>query len=113
MITLDQTLYAIERIRDLLRSANQIEPNLRHTASNLKDLQSMIEMARKKSREDPKEFEAYVDRVLSPQLDSIVQALEAGTETQLKHLQTASDQLNSLIASLQMVTGGMDDSLFG
>jgi len=113
MITLDQTLYRLERLRDLTRSAAQLEPNLRHALSNLKDLESMLAMAREKSLKDPKEFDRYAGQVLAPQLSNIIQALEAGAETQLEHLEQANEQVSALIASLELVTGGGDDSLLG
>ena len=113
MITLDQTLYRLERIRELTRSAAELEPNLRHAISNLKDLETMLEQARRKSAHDPKEFDRYVEQVLAPQLSTIIQALEAGTGTQLEHLDQANDEVNSLIGGLELVTGGGDDSLLG
>ncbi|MGA9192600.1 MAG: hypothetical protein WBZ24_12770 [Anaerolineales bacterium] len=113
MITLDQTLYRLERLRDLTRSAAQLEPNLRHALSNLKDLESMLAMAREKSLKDPEEFDRYAGQVLAPQLSNIIQALEAGAETQLEHLEQANEQVSALIASLELVTGGGDDSLLG
>jgi hypothetical protein len=113
MITLDQTLYRLERIRELTRSAAELEPNLRHAITNLKDLESMLGMAREKSAQDPKDFERYVDQVLAPQLENIIQALEAGSQAQLKHLQQADEQVNALIAGLELVTGGGDESLLG
>jgi soluble cytochrome b562 len=113
MITLDQTLYRLERIRELTRSAAQLEPNLRHALANLKDLESMLAQARKKSAEDPKEFDRYAGQVLAPQLSSIIQALEAGAETQLEHLEQANEQVNALIGNLELITGGGDDSLLG
>jgi chromosome segregation ATPase len=113
MITLDQTLYRLERLRDLTRSAAQLEPNLRHALSNLKDLESMLAMAREKSLKNPEEFDRYAGQVLAPQLSNIIQALEAGAETQLEHLEQANEQVSALIASLELVTGGGDDSLLG
>ncbi len=113
MITLDQTLYRLERLREMTRSAAQLEPNLRHAISNLQDLESMLDMAREKGARDPKEFDRYVDQVLGPQLSSIIQALQAGSETQLEHLEQANEQVNALIASLELVTGGGDDSYLG
>lgn len=113
MITLDQTLYRLERVRDLTRSAGELEPNLRHAIANLQDLESMLNLARQKSKQDPKEFERYVDQVLAPQLNNIIQALQAGSQTQLEHLDQANEQVNALITSLEVVTGGGDDSLLG
>lgn len=113
MITLDQTLYRLERLRDLTRSAAQLEPNLRHALSNLKDLESMLAMAREKSLKDPEEFDRYAGQVLAPQLSNIIQALEAGAETQLEHLEQANEQVSALIASLELVTGGGDYFLLG
>ncbi len=113
MITLDQTLYSLERVRELMRSASQLEPNLRHTIANLKDLQTMLGLARQKGAKDPKDFEHYVDQVLGPQLATIINALEAGSGAQLEHLHSANEMVNGLIASLELVTRGGGDSLLG
>jgi hypothetical protein len=113
MITLDQTLYSLERVREMMRSASQLEPNLRHTLANLKDLQQMIGLAREKGARDPKEFERYIDQVLGPQLATIINALEAGTEAQIEHLKSANEIVNGLISSLELVTGAGGDSLLG
>jgi multidrug resistance efflux pump len=113
MITLDQTLYRLERLRELTRSAAQLEPKLRHAIANLKDLESMLALAREKSTQDPKEFDRYINQVLSPQLKSIIEALETGSQTQLEHLDQANEQVSALISSIELVTGGGDDSLLG
>jgi hypothetical protein len=111
MITLDQTLYSLERARELMRSAGQLEPNLRHAIANLKDFQKMLDLAREKGSQDPKELERYVAQVLAPQLATIVNALQAGSQTQLEHLQSANEMINGLISSLELVTRGGPDNL--
>ncbi len=106
MITFDQTLYAMERIQDSLRTAKTLEVQIRHAGENLRDFEGMLRYARKRGFNDAGEVLAYIDRVLIPRLEGIVNALEAGTVEPLRHLNMAAEQAERLIGELQAVTGG-------
>lgn len=106
MITFDQTLYTVERIQESLRTAQTLEVQVRHACDNLRDFENMLRYARKRGFSEAGEVLAYIDRVLIPRLEGIVNALEAGTAEPVRHLNLAAEQAERLIGELQAVTGG-------
>ena len=113
MITFDQTLDAVERINDLLKSAEEAEGQVVFTLSDLYDFASMLKFAHRKHFQSVEESLEYVDKVLSPRLNGIISALESGTESHFKRLNVASEHTRRLMLNLQMVTGAGDAGLPG
>ena len=104
MITFDQTLDAVERINDLLKSAEEAEGQVVFTLSNLYDFASMLKFAHRKQFQSAQEALDF-DNVLNPRLSGIISALESGTESHFKRLNVASEHTRRLMLNLQMVTG--------
>ena len=105
VITFDQTLDAVERIFDHLKSAAELENQLEHARANLMDFAKMLEFAHQKDFQSSDEALEYIDKVLIPNLYGIITALESGTDPQLKRLKVATEHTQRLLASLQLVTG--------
>ncbi len=104
MITFDQTLEAVVRIHDLLKSSQKIEVLISSASANLTSFQSMMGYPHEKDFQSVQEVLDYIDEVLMPQLDGIVDALQSGTEEHLKRLVAARDHTERLMVSLEMVT---------
>ncbi len=111
MITFDQTLDAVERIYEQLKSVDQVESQIDHVRANLDDFAVMLEYAHKKEFQTREEALQYIDKVLVPRLQGIITALVSGTEEPLKRLSTATEATKRLMASLELVTGGSGDAL--
>ena len=111
MITFDQTLDAVERIHEQLKSVDQVESQIDHVRANLADFATMLEYAHKKEFQSTEEALQYIDKVLVPRLQGIITALVSGTEEPLKRLSTATEATKRLMASLELVIGGSDDAL--
>jgi hypothetical protein len=111
MITFDQTLDAVERINELLKSAEEAEGQVVFTLSDLYDFASMLKFAHRKQFQNADEALEYIDNVLTPRLNGIINALESGTESHFKRLNVASEHTQRLMLNLQMVTSGGDTGL--
>ena len=111
MITFDQTLDAVERIYDQLKSVSAIQDQLEHGRANLLDFAKMLDYAHKRDFKSAQELLNYIDKVLIPQLHGIITAFESGTEPHLNKLNSASEHTKRLLANLQMVTGSSNDAL--
>ena len=111
MITFDQTLDAVERIYEQLKSVDQVESQIDHVRANLADFAIMLEYAHKREFKSREEALHYIDKVLLPRLQGIITALVSGTEEPLKRLSTATEATKRLLASLELVTGGSGDAL--
>jgi len=111
MITFDQTLDAVERIYEQLKSVDQVESQIDHVRANLADFAIMLEYAHKKEFQSTEEALQYIDKVLAPSLQGIITALVSGTEEPLKRLSTATEATKRLLGNLELVTGGSGDGL--
>ena len=111
MITFDQTLDAVERIYEQLKSVDRVESQIDHVRANLADFAIMLEYAHKKEFKSTEEALQYIDIVLLPRLQGIITALVSGTEEPLKRLSTATEATKRLLANLELVTGGAGDGL--
>jgi hypothetical protein len=111
MITFDQTLDAVDRIYEHLKSVEQVGNQIDHVRANLNDFALMLEYAHKKEFKSTEEALQYIDKVLLPRLQGIITALVSGTEEPLKRLGTATEHTKRLLASLELVTGGASDAL--
>lgn len=111
MITFDQTLDAVERIHDHLKSVAAIQSQLEHGRENLQGFAKMLDYAHQREFKSTQELLTYIDKVLVPQLQGIITAFESGTEPHLNKLQAASEHTKRLLANLQLVTGSSTDGL--
>ena len=111
MITFDQTLDAVERINEHLKSVDEVDSQIDHVRANLADFAIMLEYAHKKEFKSTEEALRYIDKVLLPRLQGIITALESGTQEPLKRLSAATEHAKRLVASLELVTGGSGNTL--
>lgn len=109
MITFDQTLESVQRIFEHLKSVQEVDNQLDAVRGSLEDFAEMLAYAHQRDFASAEEALNYIDKVLAPQLQGIMTALESGTEDHLKRLATASDVSRRLVASLELVTGAADD----
>ncbi len=105
MITFDQTLDAVERIYDQLKSVAELENQIEHARANMMDFATMLEYAHQRDFQTSEEALGYIDKVLLPRLHGIITALESGTDSQIKRLKVATEHTQRLLANLQLVTG--------
>lgn len=110
MITFDQTLDSVERIYEHLKSVAEIESLIGHLGENLDDFSEMLEFAHQREFESPEEALKYIDTVLLPRLQGIIDALESGTKDPLRRLTAATEHTQRLLASLELVTGESADT---
>jgi hypothetical protein len=106
MISFPETLSAVERLSDLLKSATDLELAVKDTYVAMDSYISMCEFSHTKQFKDAKSVISYIDNVLIPQLLGIRDSLEAGTEEHLKRLKVAGDQAERLMLRLQMLVNG-------
>jgi hypothetical protein len=106
MITFPETLDALERISENMRSVSEVETAIGDTVDNLNEYITLLEFSHEKDFKDPQEALDYIDHVLIPQLRTIIAALQAGHEEPSKRLRLASEQTNRLVMSLRMVVDG-------
>ena len=111
MITFDQTLDAVERIHDHLKSVAVLQKQLEHGRANLQGFAKMLDYAHERKFKTTDELLTYVDKVLIPQLQGIITAFESGSEPHLKKLHDAAEHTKRLLANLQLVTGSSSDGL--
>ena len=109
MITFDQTLDAVERIYEHLRSAAEMDDLIEHMQDNLTTFSDMLQYAHQRDFDSAQDALKYMDTVLLPQLQGIIDALESGTEEPLRRLNAATDAAQRLVASLELVTGESAD----
>lgn len=109
MITFDQTLDAVERIYEHLKSASKMGNLIDHTRDNLTAFADMLEYAHQREFESTEDALKYIDTVLLPQLQGIISALETGTEEPVRRLNAASDAAQRLVTNLELVTGEAAD----
>jgi hypothetical protein len=113
MISFQETVDAIERLADLLKSAEEAEAAVQHALANLADFRSMLEYSHAKGFKDPGEALEYVDNVLIPQLNNILEALESGTTPHFQKLEMATAHAKRLAVRLQMLTDGSGPGFLG
>lgn len=109
MITFDQTLESVQRIFEHLKSVEEVDNQLESVRGSLEDFAEMLAYAHQREFADVGEALAYIDKVLLPQLNGIMTALDSGTQDPLKRLSAASDLSRRLVANLELVTGASGD----
>ncbi len=109
MITFDQTLDSVERILEQLKSVAELENMIDHVKENLDDFSDMLEYAHQREFQTTDEALEYIDNILGPRLQGIIDALESGTAGPMRQLTTATEHTQRLLANLELVTGDSAD----
>ena len=110
MITFDQTLDSVERILEHLKSVAELEGMIEHAKDNLDDFSDMLEYAHKRDFKSTDEALEYIDKILLPRLQGIIDALESGTTDPMRRLTAATEHTQRLVANLELVTDESADN---
>jgi hypothetical protein len=110
MITFDQTLDSVERILEHLKSVAELDSMIEHVKDNLDDFSDMLEYAHKREFKSTDEALEYIDKILLPRLQGIIDALRSGTTDPMRRLTAASEHTQRLLANLELVTGESADN---
>lgn len=110
MITFDQTLDSVERILEQLKSVAELDSMINHVKENLDDFSDMLEYAHQREFANTEEALEYIDKILLPRLQGIIDALESGTADPMRQLTTATEHTQRLFANLELVTGESADN---
>jgi len=111
MITFDQMLDSVERILDHLKSVVELESMIGHAKENLDDFSDMLEYAHQREFKNTEEALAYIDKILLPRLQGIIDALESGTTDPIRRLVAATEHTQRLLTNLELVTGESADDI--
>jgi len=109
MITFDQTLDSVERILEHLKSVGELENMIDHLQDNLNDFSGMLEFAHQREFKSTEEALEYIDKILLPRLQGIIDAQESGTTGPMRRLTAAMEHTQRLLANLELVTGDAAD----
>ncbi len=110
MITFQEMLDTVERVAEQLKAAEEVDSAVRHALENMRGLRSMLQYAHQKDFKTREEALRYIDKVLTPQLNGIIDALDSATAGSISRLHTAEESARRLALRLQiMVTdSGID-----
>ncbi len=111
MITFDQMLDSVERILEHLKSVSELESMIGHAKENLDDFSDMLEYSHQREFKNTEQALEYIDKVLLPRLQGIIDALESGTTDPMRRLTAATEHTQRLLANLELVTGESADNL--
>jgi hypothetical protein len=103
MITFQEMLDTVERVADQLKAAEEVDSAIRHALENMRGLRSMLEYAHQKDFKTRAEALRYIDKVLTPQLNGIIDALHSATGESISRLQTAEESARRLALRLQIM----------
>jgi hypothetical protein len=106
MITFQEMLHTIERVADQLKAVEDVDSAISHALDNLKSLRSMLEYSHQKEFKTREEALGYIDKVLTPQLNGIIDALASGTEGSVPKLKAAHENASRLALRLQVMIDG-------
>lgn len=106
MITFPETLDALERLAENLRSIEDLEAVLHDADDDLAGFLSLMEYAHKKDFASAEEALDYIDNVLVPQFRGLRDALRTGRQEPIRRLKLANDQAERLVVRLRMVVNG-------
>ena len=111
MLTFPETLDALERVRDQLKSVSELEAAVEAVAEDLAEYVTLLRYSHDKNFESADEALKYIDSVLIPQMRGIRDTLRTGTDDSLKKLKVAHEQMDRLVLRMQMVINGDVDGL--
>lgn len=112
MLTFPETLDALERIGDQLKSVAELEAAIGAMAEDLGEYMKLLQFSHDKDFKSAEEALAYIDNVLIPQLRGIRDALGAATNEPIKRLKVANEQMERLVLRMRMVVNGDVQDLF-
>lgn len=111
MLTFPETLDALERVREQLKSVAELEAAVTAVAEDLAEYVTLLRYAHDKDFQSAEEAVKYIDNVLIPQMRGIRDTLGTGTDEPLKKLKAAHEQMERLVLRMQMVINGDVDGL--
>jgi DNA anti-recombination protein RmuC len=111
MLTFPETLDALERVREQLKSVAELEAAVEAVAEDLAEYVTLLRYSHEKQFESAEEALSYIDSVLIPQMRGIRDTLGTGTDESLKKLKAAHEQMDRLVLRMQMVINGDVDGL--
>ncbi len=111
MLTFPETLDALERVREQLKSVAELEAAVTAVAEDLAEYVSLLRYSHDKDFQSAEEALKYIDSVLIPQMRGIRDTLGTGTDEPLKKLNAAHEQMDRLVLRMQMVINGDVDGL--
>lgn len=111
MISFSETLDAVERQQDLLRSVSDIAVAIQKTLEGLGNFHLMLEHAHQKQFETVAEALQYNDNVLMPQLTALHDSLQTSTRDPLSKLAQARSHNERLVNQLRLFSDGAPDLL--
>lgn len=110
MISFQETLDGIERLSEMLKSADEIDTAVNDGLDDMDDLLDMMAFSHEKELESVQQALAYIDQVLIPRLRGIRDSLDSSTEEHLKRLRIASESAERLAVRLQILREGDVDN---
>jgi hypothetical protein len=111
MLTFPETLDALERVREQLKSVAELEAAVEAVAEDLAEYVTLLRYSHDKDFNSASDALKFIDSVLIPQMRGIRDTLGTGTEEPLKKLKTAHEQMERLVLRMQMVIDGDVDGL--
>lgn len=111
MISFSETLDAVERQQDLLRSVSEIAVAIDKALEGLRNFRMMLEHSHQKNFQSTTEALQYTDQVLLPQLTVIHDSLGTSTQSALKKLSEARAHNERLVNQLRLFSDGAPDLL--
>ncbi|MDF1499310.1 MAG: hypothetical protein P1P76_02430 [Anaerolineales bacterium] len=111
MLTFPETLDALERVREQLKSVAELEAAIEAVTEDLVEYVTLLRYSHDKDFDSAEEALKYIDGVLIPQMRGIRDTLGTGTDGPLKKLKAAHEQMERLVLRMQMVINGDVDGL--
>ncbi|MGD8553455.1 MAG: hypothetical protein PVH60_07295 [Anaerolineales bacterium] len=111
MLTFPETLDALERVREQLKSVAELEAAVEAVAEDLAEYVTLLRYSHDKDFNSAEDALKYIDNVLIPQMRGIRDTLGTGTDEPLKKLKMAHEQMDRLVLRMQMVINGDVDGL--
>jgi hypothetical protein len=111
MISFGETINAVERQQELLRSVSDIAVAVDKSLEGIRNFKLMLEHSHQKQFQTVNEALQYIDNVLSPQLTAIHDSLQTSTKAPLQKLSQARAQNERLVNQLRLFSDGAPDFL--
>jgi hypothetical protein len=106
MLSFPESLDALERIIEQMKSLRALKANLTAVEDDLEGFRKLLEYSHQKDFQSVDEALAYIDTVLIPELRGMSDTLKAGTDEPLQKLKVAREQLERLVLRMRMVVDG-------
>jgi len=106
MLSFPESLDALERIIEQMKSLRALKANLIAVEEDLEGFQKLLEYSHEKDFQSVDEALSYIDTVLVPELRGMADTLKAGTDEPLQRMKLAREQLERLVLRMRMVVDG-------